>query len=205
MEQHLAGIILTGGLSRRMGGGDKTLLRVGGKRLLDLIIERAALQVAVLAINANGDAGRFQDTGLPVISDDVPDFPGPLAGILAGMDWARRTVPDCRWLVSFAGDAPLIPADLVTRLLHAVEGEGAQMACASSGGRAHSVVGLWPVSLAGELRHALVDEDVRKVRLWTSRYKVSEVPWPADPIDPFFNVNTPEDLARLERLLKSEG
>lgn len=197
----IAGLILTGGRSRRMGGGDKTLLPLAGRPLLAHVVERLRPQVAALALSANGDPARFADWRLPVVADDIPDFAGPLAGILAGMEWAARQVPDCRWLVSVPGDAPLLPADLVVRLRAAVEAEGASVACAASAGRTHPVTALWPLALADALRHALVDEGVRKVGLWAARHNVAVVSWPAEPLDPFANVNTPEDLAALDALL----
>lgn len=199
-NRDVAGIILAGGLSSRMGGGDKSLLELGGRRLLDHVICRAGPQVAVLAINANGDPGRFTAIDLPVVPDDVADFPGPLAGILAGMGWARRTLSGCRWLASFAGDSPLIPPNLVARLQDAAEAQGAEIACAASGGQVHPVVALWSVGLEEDLRHALVEEDIRRIRRWTSRYRVAEVEWDVEPVDPFFNVNTPEEFTRLQAL-----
>lgn len=198
-DDGVAGVILTGGRSLRMGGGDKCLLPLAGRPLLAHIIARARPQVTALALNANGDPGRFADFGLPVVPDDVPGFPGPLAGILAGMEWARRALPGCRWIVTLPGDAPLPPPDLVRRL-HAA-GRGFDMARATSGGRDHPVVGLWPVALADDLRRALTVEEIRKITRWTDRFRVGEADWPTAPVDPFFNVNTPGDLAELERLV----
>ncbi|MBF0393814.1 MAG: molybdenum cofactor guanylyltransferase MobA [Alphaproteobacteria bacterium] len=197
--EDVAGVILTGGRSLRMGGGDKCLLPLAGRPLLAHIVSRAAPQVSALALNANGDPARFAAFGLTVVADDVPGFPGPLAGILAGMEWVRRERPGCRWLASFPGDAPLLPPDLVERL--ALAAAGAEMACAASGGRDHPVVGLWPVALASSLRHAIEVEDIRKITRWTGRFQIGHAEWPADPVDPFFNVNTPDDLSALERLV----
>lgn len=202
-QAQVAGVILAGGLSRRMGGGDKGLRLLGGRPLLAHVVARARPQVAALAINANGDPARFAAFGLPVIADNVPGFAGPLAGILAGLDWAAEAAPGCRWVASFAGDAPFLPADLVARMLHAMAAEGAALATAASGGQSHPVFGLWPVALRGALRSALVDEDVRKVDVWTARYNLVTVNYAAEPFDPFFNANRPDDLAEAERILGS--
>lgn len=200
----VAGVLLAGGLSRRMGGGDKTLRPLGGRAILDHVLERARPQVAALVVNANGDPARFASFGLPVEADVLPDHPGPLAGVLTGLDWAAEHVPEAEWVASFATDAPFLPTDLVARLMDAVEGEGADMACAASGGRHHPVFGLWPVRLRGELRRAMVEEGIRKVDAWTARYRLAVMEWPAEPMDPFFNANRPDDLAEAERLLASQ-
>jgi molybdopterin-guanine dinucleotide biosynthesis protein A len=197
----VAGVILAGGLSRRMGGGDKCLRPIGGRPILAHIIERVRPQVAALVLNANGDAARFAPFGLSVAGDVVEGFAGPLAGVLTGMEWARHNAPACKWLASFASDAPFVPRDLVARLLAAVEAQGADLACAASGGQAHPVFGLWRVDLAPALRHALVEEQIFKVDRWTARYRLAQVDFPSTPIDPFFNANRPEDLAEAERLL----
>jgi molybdenum cofactor guanylyltransferase len=195
----IAGVLLAGGRAQRMGGGDKSLRLLGGRTLLDRAVERARPQVSALAVNAYGDPTRFADVGLPVIADSVPDFAGPLAGVLAGMDWAGSLRAD--WLASFATDAPFFPSDLVARLAEAIEREGAEIACAASGGRTHPVFALWPLRLAEDLRRALVEEGQRKVDGWTARYRVTVVEFAAAPVDPFLNVNTPEDLVSAERLL----
>lgn len=197
----IIGVILAGGLSRRMGGGDKCLRDLGGRPILAHIIDRARPQVAALVLNANGDPARFAAFGLPVAADPIPDFAGPLAGVLAGLDWAAAHTPQCRFVASFAGDAPFLPRDLVARLVAEVEGRGADLACAASAGQAHPVFGLWPVDLREALRRAMIDEQIHKVDLWTGRYKLAQVEFPADPVDPFFNANRPEDLAAAERLL----
>jgi molybdopterin-guanine dinucleotide biosynthesis protein A len=197
----VAGVILAGGLSRRMGGGDKCLRPIGGRPILGHIVDRVRPQVAALVLNANGDPARFADFGLPVAADVVQGFAGPLAGVLTGMEWAAHKAPDCRWLASFASDAPFIPRDLVARLLATVTAEQADLACAASGGQTHPVFGLWRVDLAPDLRRALVDEGIHKVDRWTARYRLVQVDFPAAPIDPFFNANSPEDLAEAERLL----
>ncbi len=199
----VAGVVLAGGRSRRMGGGDKSLRRLAGRPLLAHVVERARPQVEALVLNANGDPSRFADYGLEVVPDEVAGHAGPLAGVLAGLSWAADRVPGALWLASFACDAPFFPTDLVDRLLAAVRESGADMACAASGGRAHPVFGLWPVRLLADLRRAVAEEGIRKVDVWTGRYRLVEVEFPlvdgpAGPVDPFFNANRPEDLAAAE-------
>lgn len=195
----IAGIILAGGQARRMGGGDKPLMTVAGHSLLDRIIARLAPQVGPLLLNVNGEPSRFAAYGLPLRADVIPGYGGPLVGILTGLDWAQGL--GLEWLVSAAADTPLLPADLVTRLRDAVNDEAADMAMAMSGGRSHPVFALWPVRLAGELRRAIVEDDTRKVQAFTDRFKIARVDWPQTPHDPFFNVNTHEDLRNLEQIL----
>ena len=199
MRPRIAGIVLAGGLSRRMGGGDKALRTLGGRTILDHVIARAAPQVDTLALNANGDPARFAGTGLAVVPDTVEGFPGPLAGVLAGLEWARQV--DCAHVASFACDAPFLPDDLVSRLWRAIEENAAEIASARSDGREHPVFALWPVALAGELRSAVVEEGVRKVDVWTARYRLAHAGFAADPVDPFFNVNRPEDIEAAEAAL----
>lgn len=194
------GLILAGGLARRMGGGDKPRTSIGGQSILSRVIERMAPQCMRLILNANGDPSRFSDTGLPVVADDVPDFAGPLAGILVGLDWAAANVPDVDTVVSVPGDCPFLPRDLVQLLEEARQREGTPLACARSGEWRHPVVGLWPVALRADLRHALIQEDLRKIELWTARHGVALADWPAEPVDPFFNVNTPGDAAAAARI-----
>ena len=204
MTSNVIGVLLAGGQAKRMGGGDKGLRTLGGRPIMDYIVERTRPQVATLLINANGDPERFSGYGLPVVPDVIEDFAGPLAGVLTGMEWAAATAPQCPWVTTFACDAPFAPTDLVARFLAAVEDEGVDMACAKSRGRAHPVFGLWPVALAGELRQAMSEEDMRKIDRWTARYNLIEVDFAADPFDPFFNINAPENLAEAERLLSTE-
>ena len=196
------GVLLAGGLARRMGGGDKPLKAIAGRTILERAIERLAPQCAALILNANGDPARFAATGLTVVADDVPGFAGPLAGILAALDWAARNRPDLEWVASAAGDSPFLPHDLVSRLHAARAAAGVPLACAESGGQAHPVNGLWPVALRADLRHALVAEDMRKIDRWTARHGVAHASWPAEPLDPFFNANTPQDVAAAERLAR---
>jgi molybdenum cofactor guanylyltransferase len=201
MTGPVAGVILAGGLSRRMGGGDKCLRALGGRPLLAHILERVRPQVAGLVLNANGEPARFAAFGLPVVADTIEGFAGPLAGILAGLDWAAARAPQCRRVASFAADAPFLPRDLVARLIAAADRENADLACAASAGQAHPVFGLWRVDLREALRDALVREQIHKVDRWTARYKLVQVEFATQPVDPFFNANTPEDLAAAERHL----
>jgi len=193
------GLILAGGLARRMGGGDKALLRIGEKTILERAIATLAPQCAGLLINANGDLSRFSRFGLPVVSDDISGFAGPLAGILAGLDWLARNARAIEWMLSVPGDCPFLPGDLVARLHQERMASGLPLACAQSGEWRHPVVGLWPVSLRGDLREAL-QAGSRKIEAWTGSHGVALAQWPAEPIDPFFNVNTPEDAAAAERI-----
>jgi molybdenum cofactor guanylyltransferase len=194
----IIGLLLAGGLSRRMGGGDKCLRLLAGRTLLSHVVSRLRPQVHRLVLNANGDPGRFAGYGLPTVADGVPDFAGPLAGILAGLEWTACEVPDCPFIVSSPTDAPFLPSDLVVKLLAART--SADIVMAASNGRTHPVVGLWPVRLAGDLRKALAEEGVRKVDLWTARYRVTVVSFPTARVDGFFNANRPEDLVEAERL-----
>lgn len=194
------GVILAGGLSRRMGGGDKGLRLLGGKRILQHVVERVVPQVDRAILNANGDPARFADLGLPVVPDSLPDFPGPLAGVLAGMEWARANAPGATHVATVAGDSPFVPRDLVARM--AAELPKAELVSVRSAGQDYPIIGLWPVSLAGDLRKAMVEEQMRKVDRWTARYRLAVVEFATDPVDPFFNANAPDDLAEAERLLK---
>ena len=194
------GLVLAGGLARRMGGGDKARITIGGVTILQRVLACVAPQCTGLVINANGDPARFADTKQPVVSDNVPDFAGPLAGILAGLDWTALHMPECEWLASVPGDCPFLPNDLVTRLHAARAAAGAPLACARSGEWRHPVIGLWPVALREDLRRALVAEGLRKIEIWTARHGVAIASWPAEPVDPFFNVNTPEDAAQAQTI-----
>ncbi len=195
-----AGVILAGGLSRRMGGGDKGLLELGGEPLIALVRDRLALQVAEVVLNGNGDPARFDGLGLDVVADSVEGFAGPLAGVLAGLDWAadRGHVH----IVTAAADTPFFPEDLVPRLLLAAEDAPIALAATPGEGRInkHPTFGLWPVALREDLRTALED-GVRKVLAWTDPHGVALAEFPAEPFDPFFNVNTPEDMARAQEMV----
>jgi molybdopterin-guanine dinucleotide biosynthesis protein A len=188
-----------------MGGGDKPLRRIGGRTILERVIARLNPQCDGLILNANGDPSRFANFGLTVIPDTVEDFPGPLAGILAGLDWTAANRPEVAWVLSAAADCPFLPRDLVARLHRVRAEEHAQLAVAASDGQSHPVIGLWSVALREELRHALVVEDVRKIDRWTARYRLVTVEWPVDEFDPFFNANTMDDIATAERLAALDG
>jgi molybdenum cofactor guanylyltransferase len=199
------GLVLAGGLARRMGGGDKALIRIGAATILDRVLARLSPACTGIVLNANGDPARFARFGLPVIPDDVAGFAGPLAGILAGLDWIAANHPETEWVVSAPGDCPFLPRNLVARLHEARIAENAPLACAHSGDWRHPVVGLWPVALRDDLRHALVDEGLRKIEVWTARHGVAVAEWPAAPVDPFFNVNTPEEVAEATRLASQDA
>jgi molybdopterin-guanine dinucleotide biosynthesis protein A len=194
------GLVLAGGLARRMGGGDKPLKTIGGVTILDRVLARLRPQCASVIINANGDPKRFAATGLPVVADDVPDFAGPLAGILAGLDWAAAHAPGIAYVASAPGDCPFLPRDLVARLHQARQGAKLPLACARSGEWRHPVVALWPVALRGDLREAVTNEGLRKIEVWTARHGAALADWPVAPVDPFFNVNTPDDAAEADRI-----
>ena len=195
------GLVLAGGLARRMGGGDKARIKIGGVTILDSVLATLSGQVQGIVLNANGDASRFADTGLDVVADSVPDFAGPLAGILAGLDYLAAQDNGIEWLLSVPGDCPFLPDDLTERLHEARRkmGAGVPLACARSGEWRHPVVGLWPLALREDLRKALMVEGLHKIEIWTARHGVAIADWPDQPIDPFFNVNTPEDAAKGAR------
>ena len=201
----IAGVLLAGGLARRMGGGDKCLRPLAGKTLLSRVIERVAPQVGSLILNANGDPARFAAYDVPVVADVVEGHAGPLAGILTALDWAAEQAPHCPLVASFATDAPFLPLDLVATMAEARDLAGADLACAASCGRTHPVFGLWPVELRADLRQALVEQGERKIDRWTASHRLVEVVFPGDPVDPFFNANRENDLAEAERLIAEYG
>ena len=207
----VAGVVLAGGLARRMGGGDKTLKAIGGRPMLAMVIDRIARQVAALALNANGDPERFADFHLPVIADTIGGFAGPLAGILAGMHWAKANHPDCRYLASVAGDTPFFPADLVARLAQGCGATDDTIALAASADGIHPVFGLWPLALADDLEAFLTKGDNRKILAFTDRYVRLNVPFDhieladGESLDPFFNINAPEDVERAEAIVQALG
>ncbi len=207
----IAGVVLAGGLARRMGGGDKTLKTIGGRPMLAMVIERIAPQVSALAINANGDPARFTAFDLPVIADTIGGFAGPLAGILAGMVWARANHPGCRYLASVAGDTPFFPADLVAKLAAGCGEAEDTIALAASANGVHPVFGLWPVALADDLEDFLTKGDTRKILAFTDAYVRRNVPFDDielagdEPVDPFFNINAPQDVVRAEAVVQALG
>lgn len=194
----LAIVILAGGKATRMGGGDKPLREIAGRSILARVIERVAAQGLPLALNANADPARFAGFGLPVIADAMADHPGPLAGILAGLDWAAG-LGGIEDVLSVPGDCPFIPRDLAARLDEARGNAGMPLACAGSGGWTHPVIGLWPVAIREDLRAALAQGE-RKIDRFTARFGCATAAWPVEGFDPFFNVNTPEELAEAEAL-----
>lgn len=207
-----AGLILAGGRGQRLGGADKALLALAGRPLLAHVIDRLAPQVGHLAVNANGDATRIAAVcaGLPIVPDPIPDHPGPLAGLLAGLEWLALAAPAVTDLVTVTVDCPFLPTDLVARLRAARAQQGGAIACArglgpDGGAHRHPTIALWPVRLAGDLRHALVSEGVRKVGEWAGRHGVAFADYPAFPRDPFFNINRPEDLAAAALLVATAG
>ncbi len=200
----IAGVILAGGRARRMGGGDKPLLVLKDRTLLDHVILRLAPQVDEILLNANGAPERFASVGLAVRADALPGYGGPLVGVLTGLAWAREK--GATWLASVAGDTPFFPLDLVSRLMAAAEDAKALVATAKSGTpseeRDHPVFAVWSPRLLERLHTALVEHDVRKVRAFTQQVGSVSVSWPAEPFDPFYNVNTHEDMAELESLIQ---
>ena len=196
------GVLLAGGLSSRMGGGDKPLRMIGGVSLLARAVAVLRPQCDALVLNANGDAARFAEFSLPVVQDSISGFAGPMAGILAGLDWTAMHRPDARWMLSVSADCPFLPDDLIARLHDALTAD-ARIAVASSGGEMHPVIALWDVALRDDMRRALIDEDLRRVRAFITRYAFVTAEWPVTPHDPFFNANTVEDLAKAEALVQS--
>lgn len=194
------GVILAGGLARRLGGVDKALIDIGGETILHRLIQRLAPQCAGLALNANGDASRFERFALPVVADGVAGNAGPLAGVLAGLDHVAAAHPEIADVVTVPADTPFVPRDLVARLRAARSQGRCQIAVAGSADRAHHAVALWPVALRGELRRALVEEGLRQVSAFIARYEACVAAWSAAPFDPFFNVNEPRDVARANEL-----
>jgi len=206
---NITGVLLAGGQSRRMGGGDKGLRKIAGRPMLAHVLDRFAPQVGRVVLNANGDPGRFYEFGLPVVADSIEGNVGPLAGVLAGMRWSADNMADATHIATASTDAPLIPADLVSRLADALNGRDEKIALAKSGGFMHPVIGLWPVELADDLEAALKD-GVRKVLHWTDRHGTIGVDFEfvragAKEIDPFFNANTPEELQEAAALLENRG
>lgn len=193
------GVILAGGLATRMGGGDKGLLPLGDSTILGHVIERLAPQVDAVALNANGDPDRFSAFALPVLADSVGGYVGPLGGVLAGLDWAAER--GATHVVTAAADTPFFPGDLVPRLLSAAENQGKPIALARTQDGRHPTFGLWPVDLREDLRTALT-EGMRKVVLWTDSHGTAYADFPSDGFDPFFNVNTPEDLEKARTILE---
>jgi molybdopterin-guanine dinucleotide biosynthesis protein A len=205
MPERILAVVLAGGLARRMGGGDKCLKLLAGRPILAHVLERLDGQAERILLNANGDVTRFASWGMPVATDVVAGFGGPLVGVLTALEWAAAHAPEITDVVSVPADGPFLPRDLVHRFVDARNGADAELARAASNGRPNPVVGLWPVTLAGELRDALVLEGVAKVDAWTARYRLATVEFDAAQFDPFFNANTEADLIEAERLLRAQS
>ncbi|MGH6816811.1 MAG: molybdenum cofactor guanylyltransferase MobA [Hyphomicrobiaceae bacterium] len=205
-RNNVTGLLLAGGQSRRMGGGDKCLRHLAGKPMLSHVVECLRPQTGALVLNANGDPTRFAAWQLPVVADAIEGFAGPLAGVLAGLRWSAVHTPHAPWIASVSTDAPFLPPDLVARFATAVAGRSGAIALATSGGALHPVIGLWPVALADDLQEAL-HTGVRKVLHWTDRHDTVAVEFPfatvrGHTVDPFFNANTPEELDEARALLE---
>jgi molybdopterin-guanine dinucleotide biosynthesis protein A len=203
-SSEVVGVILAGGLARRMGGGDKSMLKLGGRRILDYVIESAQNQLETVIINANGAPERFAEFNLPVQADIVPDFAGPLAGVVSAMAWVKQNKPTATHIITVAADTPFFPIDYVTRMLALIQLKQQRLACASYQGRTQPVFGLWPVDLSDDLYKALVEDDVRKVDRFTAPYGVADVTFDELEDNPFFNVNKPEDIAIGEQQLAQQ-
>ena len=208
-QEQIIGVLLAGGQSRRMGGGDKCLLELAGKPLLAHAIARLRPQTSALVLNANGDPQRFAAFALPVIADPVAGFAGPLAGVLAGFDWTLAHAPNARWIVTAATDTPFFPKNLVAKLHDATCEKYPAIALAASSERSHPVFGLWPVALADDLRQAL-ESGTRKVLDWTGRHTTMIAEFPpavigGTTLDPFFNANRREELSQAETILAEAG
>ncbi|RTL75945.1 MAG: molybdenum cofactor guanylyltransferase MobA [Bradyrhizobiaceae bacterium] len=199
------GVLLAGGLARRMGGGDKPMRLIAGRPILERVIGRLAPQCDGLVLNANGDPARFAAFGLPVVSDDVADFPGPLAGVLAGLEWAAANRPDAQYVLTAAADCPFLPRNLVSRLHQARRDNDAEIAVAESGGQMHPIIAIWHVDLRHAIRHALTVEDFRKAHAFVRRFRLAQASWPTAPLDPFFNANQADDLEEATRLAGLDG
>lgn len=193
------GVVLAGGLSSRMGGGDKPLKVVGGQTILARVLRRLAPQCDGLVLNANGDPSRFAGFGLPVVADSIEGFAGPLAGILAGLDWAAQNRPEVTDIISLPADCPFLPSDLVEKLATARAQQQVPLAAAASGGWTHPVIGLWPVAIRETLRASLLAGE-RKIDRFTPTLGIAHAEWSVAPFDPFFNANTPDDVDEAETL-----
>jgi len=204
-EKEVVGTILAGGQSRRFGGGNKFFAKLGGKSLIEHVVERAQSQTEILIINSNFDAALFDRQSLPVVSDSIAGSAGPLAGILTGMEWVRENYPSIRWMVTFPSDAPFIPSNCVKKMLERAENDDADIVCAASNGRTHPVCALWHVGLASDLRKSMLDGHMRKIDLWTARHKLSTVMFSNRSYDPFFNINRREDLKHAEDILNIDS
>jgi molybdopterin-guanine dinucleotide biosynthesis protein A len=205
MVTDAVGVILAGGQSRRMGGVDKALIPLGGTTLIERAIARASVQVADLIINANGDPKRFAHLGLPVVADPVGGFVGPIAGILAGFDWMRANRPKARWLASFSCDTPFFPMDMVERLVESACNDRAKVAVAESNSQQHHIFAVWSADISTSSEDVLVRRGLRKMGDFVAAFPNVHVTFATDPLDPFLNINTPEELARAEAYIVEQG
>lgn len=195
------GVILAGGRAQRMEGRDKAFIVLDGAPILTHVAKHFAPQCLATVISANGDPSRFKTFQLPVVPDTIPDHPGPLAGILAALEWVAKHHPSVDWVASVTVDAPFIPDDFVLRLHEARSSRRAELAIAQSAERNHPACALWPVSSSASLRQAIQAEGLRKVGAWVARHDTGTAVWPSHPVDPFFNINTPEDLKLAQSLI----
>ncbi|MBV1875568.1 MAG: molybdenum cofactor guanylyltransferase MobA [Cycloclasticus sp.] len=199
----IIGVILAGGLSRRMNNQNKCFIPLNGKPLFEYVLEKLSPQCDTILINSNEQNERLAAYQFPIVKDSLEGFLGPLAGILSAMEWAKQHKPESKWILTVPVDTPFLPDDLLSKLYQSVQTTHSELACACSLGRTHPVIGLWPTSLADDLRLALTKEGMRKIDLWTSRYKISQQDFNNDNLDPFFNINCNEDLIEAESLLKT--
>lgn len=197
----ILGVLLAGGQARRMGGGDKCLLPLGGRTLLQRSIAKAQPQVDQLILSANGNSLRFARSRLPVVADAYPEFLGPLAGIHSAIQWARQERPETQWLASFACDTPFFPDDLVTQLAEAAERESALVTVAASSGRMHPIFALWHSSLFDALTKTLESGNIPPLAQWIEQQTHLQVNFSCADYDPFFNINQPQDLYDAEAFL----
>lgn len=196
------GVILAGGLARRMGGGDKALLELQGQTLLRLIEQRLAPQCSSVILNANGDLSRFAGLDVRVAPDTIPGHPGPLAGVLAALEWTAMHEPGVEWVLTVPGDTPFIPMDLCARLHSARRNARTPLACAASAQNEHYAIGLWSIHLRHDLRNALTIRGQRRMEEWMREHGLVQAFWPTEPFDPFFNINRPEDLSAARALVE---
>lgn len=202
-DQYNVGVcVLAGGQARRMGGKIKPLIEVAEKTILSHILDNIKQQTTgPVVLNVNSASEQFADYDLPLVKDVIPDFAGPLAGILTGLDWMSRQNPKPDYMLSLPGDAPLIPKDLVERLMKAITETSSDIASVSSNNRTHPVIALWSLDLLEDLRTGVVEEHIRKIDLWTGKRKTVYVDWKTDAYDPFYNINRTEDLKGAEDIL----
>ena len=202
--QHCIGVLLAGGRSSRMGEQDKAFCQLGQQTLIATVINKIAPQVDGLVINTNSDNEAYRVLGLPVVKDCVAGYLGPLVGILSALDWIHEHRPQCQWLASFSVDTPFITPDVVATLFAAVRREKTLLATVRSGQRSHPVIGLWSLQLRDDLREQLLRQQLRKVDKWTQRHGIAIADFDTNPVDPFFNINSPADLETARKMAELE-